>query len=197
MQDKKFFARMRVSERGASCSYVSVIREFLGNRKPNNYRNIVDVMFQNVQAFGARISIKLHHLSRCHRRRRLKGIHSRSNTNRTGAEGLSFYYSRRLHCLNQMLAVVLLSQHQVSSSKTVRPRASYGARCIGHAIRTWSAVYSEAPHSQFGERARPHLCMEEWNCPTPVRRQLSLTQAARGNPIPKAWHRSRAKKHGA
>ena len=27
-------------------------------------------------------------------RRRLKGIHSRSDTNRTGAEGLSFYYPR-------------------------------------------------------------------------------------------------------
>ena len=91
------------------------------------------------------------------RRRRLKGIHSRSDTNRTGAEGLSFYYPRLLHCLNQMLAVVLLSQHRVSSSKTVRPRASCGAQCIGHAVRTWSAVCPEVPHSQFGERARPHL----------------------------------------
>ena len=54
----------------------------------------------------------------------------------------------------------------------------------GHAVRTWSAVCSEAPHSQFGEGARPHLCMDEWNRPTPVRRRLSLTQAARGKPIP-------------
>ena len=68
------------------------------------------------------------------RRRRLKGIHSRSDTNRTGAEGLSFYYPRLLHCLNQMLAVVLLSQHRISSSKTVRPRAPCGARCIGHVV---------------------------------------------------------------
>ena len=45
------------------------------------------------------------------RRHRLKGIHSRSDTNRTGDEGLSFYYPRLLHCLNQMLAVVLLNQH--------------------------------------------------------------------------------------
>ena len=83
-----------------------------------------------------------------------------------------------------MLAVVLLSQHRVSSSKTVRSRAPYGARCIGHAVRTWSAVCSEAPHSQFGEGARPHLCMDEWNRPTPVHRRLSLIQAARGKPIP-------------
>ena len=125
-------------------------------------------------------------MQQCHdsRRRRLKGIHSRSDTKRTAAEGLSFYCSRLLHCLNQMLAVVLLSQHRVSSSKTVRPRASCGARCIRHAVSTWSAVCSEAPHSQFGERARPHLCMDEWNRPTPVRRRLSLTQAARGKPIP-------------
>ena len=117
-------------------------------------------------------------------RRHLKGIHSRSDTNRTGAEGLSFYYPRLLYCLNQMLAVVLLSQHQVSSSNTIRPRALCGVRCIGHTVRTWSVVCSEAPHLQFGEGARSHLCMDEWNCPTPVRRRLSLTQAARGKPIP-------------
>ena len=123
-------------------------------------------------------------IRRRRRRRRLKGIHSRPDTNRTGAEGLSFYYPRLLHCLGQMLAVMLLSQHRVSSSKTVRPRAPCGARCMGHIVSTWSAVCSEAPHSQFGEGARPHLCMDEWNRPTPVRRRLSLTQAARGKPNP-------------
>ena len=64
---------------------------------------------------------------------------------------------RLLHCLNQMLAVVLLSQHRVSSSKTVRPRAPCGARCIGHAVSTWSAVRLEAPHSQFDE-GRDSIC---------------------------------------
>ena len=118
------------------------------------------------------------------RRRRLKGIHSRPDTNSTGAEGLSFYYSRLLNCLNQMLAVMLLSQYQVSSSKTVRPRAPCGAPCIGHAVSTWSAVCSEVPHSQFGEGARPHLYMYEWDRPTPVHRRLNLTQAARGKLIP-------------
>ena len=83
-----------------------------------------------------------------------------------------------------MLAVVLLSQHRVSSSKTVRPRAPCGARCIGHAVSTLSAVCSEAPHLQFGEGAGPHLCMDKWNRSTPVRRRLSLTQAVRGKLIP-------------
>ena len=54
-----------------------------------------------------------------------------------------------------------VNQHQVSSSKTVRPLAPYGARCMGHTIRTWSVVCSEAPHAQFGEGARPHLCMDQ------------------------------------
>ena len=123
--------------------------------------------------------------------------HSRSNTNRTGAEGLSCYYSRLLYCRDQMLAVMLSSQHRVLLCKTVRSRASCGARCIGHAVRAWSAVCSEAPHLKFGEVARLHLCMDEWNWPTPVRRRLSLTQAVRGKPIPTGWHRSWAQKHGA
>ena len=58
------------------------------------------------------------------------------------------------------------------------------ALCIGHAVSTWSVVCSEAPHSQFDEGARPHLCMDQWNCPTPVCRRLSLTQAAWSKPIP-------------
>ena len=97
-----------------------------------------------------------------------KGIHSTSDTNRTGAEGLSFYYPRLLHCQDQMLAMVLLSQHRVSSSKTVRSRAPCNVRCIEHTVSTWSAVCSEAPHSQFGEGARPHLCMDEWKRSVPT-----------------------------
>ena len=96
-----------------------------------------------------------------------------------------------------MLAVMLLSQHRVLSSKTVRPRAPCGARCMGHIVSTWSAVCSEAPHSQFGEGARPHLCMDEWNRPTPVRRRLSLIQAAWGKPIPTGLTLFGAQKHGA
>ena len=48
MQDQTFTARMTVAERAAWRSYVSVIREFLGNTKARNYRNLVDVMPFNV-----------------------------------------------------------------------------------------------------------------------------------------------------
>ena len=60
MQDQTFTVCM--VERVAWCSYVSVLREFLGNTKASNYRNLVDVMLQNFQALGARMSIKLHYL---------------------------------------------------------------------------------------------------------------------------------------
>ena len=60
IQDQNFTARMTVAERDAWCSYVSVIQEFLGNTKASNYRNLVDLMLQNFQSFGARI--KLHYL---------------------------------------------------------------------------------------------------------------------------------------
>ena len=75
-----------------------------------------------------------------------------------GAESLSFYHTNLLCCLDQMLAVIELSQHLVSSSKTVWPTISRGARCVGHVKIMWSAVCSLAPHLQFAEEARPHLC---------------------------------------
>ena len=77
-----------------------------------------------------------------------------------------------------MLAVILLSQHRVLSFKTVRPRAPCGARCMGHAIRTWSAVCLMAPHSQFDEGARPYLCMEEWNRKVIIKSQYYTNEIA-------------------
>ena len=59
----------------------------------------------------------------------------------------------------QMLAVMVLSQHRVSTFKTVSPRIPVGARCTGHVRIICSAVCSAAPHSQFDVGSRPHLCM--------------------------------------
>ena len=78
----------------------------------------------------------------------------------------------------------MLSQQQILSFKTVRTRIPCDTQFMGHAIRTWSAVCSKAPKSQFGEGARPHLCMDEWNRPTPVRRRFSLIQAVQGQLTP-------------
>ena len=54
-----------------------------------------------------------------------------------------------------------VKQASSSPSKTVRPTTNRGARCMGHAEITWSAVCSVAPHLQFNERARPHLYIDE------------------------------------
>ena len=43
-----------------------------------------------------------------------------------------------------MLAVMALSQHRVSSFKTVRPRASCGARCMRHVIRSDCGLFRGA-----------------------------------------------------
>ena len=66
--------------------------------------------------------------------------------------------------------------------------APNGARSMRHAyynaIRTWSAVCSTTPLSQFDEGARLHLYMDEWYRSTPVHKRLKLTQAIYGKLIP-------------
>ena len=114
-----------------------------------------------------------------------QGIYDPGQTQQKNeAEGLSFYYHNLLCSLDQMLAVIKLNQHLVSSSKTVRPIISRGARCVGHVKIMWSAVCSLAPHSHFAEGARPRLCMDEPKRPTPVRGRMSLTQTGLVKLIP-------------
>ena len=96
---------------------------------------------------------------------------------RIGTEGLSFHHPNLLCCPDQMLVVMELSQHLISSSKTVIHIIPQSAQCMGHAKIMWSAVCLLAPHLHFAEEARPHLCMNEPKRPTPVRRRLSLAHA--------------------
>ena len=103
---------------------------------------------------------------------------------KNGAESLSFCHPSLLCWLDQMLVVMELSLHLVSSSKTVRPIIPRGARFVGDVEIMWSAVCSLAPDSHFTEKARPHLCMDEPKRPTPVRKRLSLTQAVLVKLIP-------------
>ena len=62
IQDQAFTSHMAALESAAWCSYVSVVREFLGNTKTSNYQHLVDLMLKNFQSLGARMSIKLHYL---------------------------------------------------------------------------------------------------------------------------------------
>ena len=111
-------------------------------------------------------------------------IQVRHNKRMGTKEGFSFYHPSLLCCLDQMLTVMELSQHLVSSSKTVRLIIPRGARCVRHVKIMWPAVCSLALHLQFAEEARPHLSMNKLKSPTPVRRQLSLTPAVLVKPIP-------------
>ena len=70
-----------------------------------------------------------------------------------GTEGLSFYHPSLLCYPDQMLAVMELSQHLVSSSQIVRPIIPRGARCTGHVKIMWSAVCLQSPHTHFAERS--------------------------------------------
>ena len=72
-----------------------------------------------------------------------------------------FINSIMLRCFDQMLAVMVFSQHRVSSPKTVGPCIPVGAECMGHVRMIQSAVCSTAPHSQLNVGARPHLCMDD------------------------------------
>ena len=107
-------------------------------------------------------------------RRRLEGhsLRVRHKQDRTEAKSLNFYNPRLLYCPNQMLEVIVLSQHRVSSFRIVRPRAPCGARFIRHVLGSGrgllvyeARLWLVATHLQFGEGARPHLCKDEWNRP--------------------------------
>ena len=53
---------MTVVESAAWCSYVSMVKEFLGKTKADCYQDIVKQMLTNFQALGTRMSIKIQYL---------------------------------------------------------------------------------------------------------------------------------------
>ena len=59
--------------------------------------------------------------------------------------------------LDEMLAVIELSQHLISSSKTVRPIIPRGARCVEHVKIMSSAVCSLAPHIRFDYQLKKYF----------------------------------------
>jgi len=84
----------------------------------------------------------------------------------------------------QMQSFVVWSQSTVSSSRAAKPSIPFGGYYKGQEASMWSAVCSSAPHLQFAEDTKPHLCIVERNSPTPVRRRFSLTQEGLCRVIP-------------
>ena len=105
-------------------------------------------------------------------RRRMQGMYDPGQSQEKNGDnrGFIFYHPSLLCCADQMLAVTELSQHLVSSSKTVRPIIPSDARWMRHVKIMWSAVCLLAPHSHFAEEATSHLYMNEPQRPTPVPR---------------------------
>ena len=62
ISDPTFVLHMTVVESAGWCPYVSVVKEFWGKTKADCYQDIVKQMLTNVQALGARMSIKVHYL---------------------------------------------------------------------------------------------------------------------------------------
>ena len=60
IRDPAFVLHMTVVESAAWCSYVSVVKEFLGKTKADCYQDIVKQMLTNFQDLGTRMSTKIH-----------------------------------------------------------------------------------------------------------------------------------------
>ena len=61
IKDESFTGHMTAVQKAAWCSYVTVIKKFLGNKKAGNPGQLVNDMLKNLQALGARMSIKVHY----------------------------------------------------------------------------------------------------------------------------------------
>ena len=81
-----------------------------------------------------------------------------------------------------MLAVMLLSQLEfrdpTPSDLVLRVVADVQCTLLGHVYNLFKGAALA-----ICERPRPHLCMDEWNRPTPVHWRLSLTQVVWGKLI--------------
>lgn len=62
VQDPNFVTSMNVIEKEAWESFVDVVKNFLGNRKATNYKEIVETMLRSYQQMGCNMSIKVHFL---------------------------------------------------------------------------------------------------------------------------------------
>ena len=62
MKDPDFIKSMTPTEADAWKGFVNVVQKFLGNRRAENYRELVKNMLDAYQRLGANMSIKLHYL---------------------------------------------------------------------------------------------------------------------------------------
>ena len=62
IKDGNFVSYMTKIEAAARSSFVAVVKGFMGKNKARNYQELVEIMLNNFQALGARMSITIHYL---------------------------------------------------------------------------------------------------------------------------------------
>ena len=62
LKDKHFMARMIAVEGRAWVAFTNVVQGFLGNKKEDNYKEIVDELLLSLRGLGCKMSIQLHYL---------------------------------------------------------------------------------------------------------------------------------------
>ena len=62
LKDKHFMARMTAVEARAWVAFTNVVQGFLGNKKDDNYKEVVDELLFSLRGLRCRMSIKLDYL---------------------------------------------------------------------------------------------------------------------------------------
>ena len=78
---------------------------------------------------------------------------------RDWGRGFIFLLSQLLYCVGQVLVVIVLSQHQVLSSRTVGPRAPCGAWCkLWAALLRYGLQFVQWRYTRNPVKERDHIC---------------------------------------
>ena len=62
MRDPNFITSMNETEERAWNAFCNVAKNFLGNKKADNYEEIVEELLMSLQDLGCRMSMKIHYL---------------------------------------------------------------------------------------------------------------------------------------
>ena len=60
MRDEHFTSSINNMEKRAWNSFVTVVKNFLGNKKAENYKDLIQTLLKNFHLLGCNMSIKVH-----------------------------------------------------------------------------------------------------------------------------------------
>jgi hypothetical protein len=62
MKDQDFDRRLNESKKAACRSFQKVVKKFLGNKKAENFEDMISELIENYRALGCNMSLKMHFL---------------------------------------------------------------------------------------------------------------------------------------